>query len=209
MDGVIINSTATHTLAWEEYLKRHDIRDDGIMARMLGKRNDQIVHDIFGAGLSSEEAAEHGFAKERLYREMMAPVFAEHLVPGVVDFIWSASDAGIPLALATNAEPLNVEFVLDGAGVRECFLAIVDGLQVSKPKPDPEVYYEATRRLGMAPRNCVVFEDSPGGMEAARASGARLVALLTTLQSAPTSDLAVPDFLDPELGDWLMQQRPL
>lgn len=209
MDGVIINSTATHTLAWEEYLKRHDIRDDGIMARMLGKRNDQIVHDIFGAGISRDEAAEHGFAKERLYREMMAPVFAEHLVPGVVDFIWSASDAGIPLALATNAEPLNVEFVLDGAGVRECFSAIVDGLQVSKPKPDPEVYYEATRRLGMAPRNCVVFEDSPGGMEAARASGARLVALLTTLQSAPTSDLAVPDFLDPELGDWLMQQRPL
>jgi beta-phosphoglucomutase len=208
MDGVIINSTDLHTRAWEEYLLRHGRKDDSLMARMLGKRNDQIVHDIFGTELSPDEAMEHGFAKERLYREMMEPVFAEQLVPGVVDFIWSVTDAGIPLALATNAEPLNVDFVLDGAGVRDCFRAIVDGHQVEHAKPAPDVYLEAARRLGVETKNCIVFEDSPGGMTAARAAGARLVALLTTMENAPLADLAVPDFHHPDLAEWLERQRP-
>lgn len=207
MDGVIVDSTATHTLAWEEYLRRHGLRDDTLIDRMLGKRNDQIVHSIFGEHLSDAEAAEHGFAKERLYRELMTPVFAEHLVPGVVDFVWSASDAGIPLGIATNAEPLNADFVLDGAGIRECFKAVVDGHQVEKPKPDPEVYLEAMKRLSAEPRNTIIFEDSPGGLKAAKASGARVVAILTTLNEAPEADLAVPNFDDPRLAEWLAQQR--
>ena len=206
MDGVIINSTALHTRAWEEYLHSQGVRADGLMDRMLGKRNDQIVRDVFGAALPREQVLEHGFAKERLYRKMMGPVFGENLVPGVVEFVRAAFSAGIPLGLATNAEPLNVEFVLHGAGLRECFRAIVDGHQVSKAKPDPEVYIEVCRRLGSTPGETIVFEDSPGGMEAARRAGARVVALLTTLSEAPAADLAIADFLDPALVRWLPTQ---
>lgn len=207
MDGVVIHSTALHTVAWEQYLDNLNIPSAGIMSRMLGKRNDQIVLDIFGDTLTPEEVAEHGFAKERLYRELMAPVFEENLVPGVVDFIQAAHAAGVRIALATNAEPLNVDFVLGRAGVLDCFRAIVDGHQVSKPKPDPEVYLEAAKRLGAAPQRAVVFEDSPGGMQAAKTAGARLVGLLTTLTEAPLADLAIPDFRDPRLMDWLRQLR--
>jgi HAD superfamily hydrolase (TIGR01509 family) len=133
----------------------------------------------------------------------MAPVLERHLVPGVQAFVRAAHSAGIPCALATNAEPKNVEFVLGGAGLLSCFQALVDGHQVSRPKPDPEVFLTAARRLGADPRHCVVFEDSPGGMQAARAAGARVVGLLTTLGEAPLADLSIPNFLDPGLLPWL------
>ncbi len=208
MDGVLVHSTPLHEVAWERYLETHGIQGAGVMETMLGKRNDDIVRVLFGKGLGPEEVAAHGAAKERLYRTMMEPVFHENVVSGVVDFIRAARDRGIPCALATNAEPLNAEFVLGKAGLAGCFQAVVDGHQVARPKPDPEIVLKAAAGLGLAPEDCIVFEDSPGGMRAARAAGARLVALLTTLEEAPAADLAVTDFHDPRLFQWLSTLYP-
>lgn len=208
MDGVLIESTGVHTAAWEAYLARHGIPSAGVMEKMLGKRNDQIVRVLWGPLITEEEVFRHGADKEQLYREMMAPVFERHIVPGVEGFVRAARSRGVPCALATNAEPANVDFVLDRLGLRDCFQVIVDGHQVRRPKPDPEVYLTAASRLGVAPHNCVIFEDSPGGLQAARASGGRVVAVLTTLKDAPEADLAVRDFLDPALEPWLSRQTP-
>ncbi|MEJ5369825.1 MAG: HAD family phosphatase [Bryobacteraceae bacterium] len=208
MDGVLIESTGVHTAAWEEYLARHGIPSAGVMEKMLGRRNDQIVRILWGPQITEEEVFRHGAEKERLYREMMSPVFEQHIVPGVEGFVRAASSRGVPCALATNAEPANVDFVLGRLGLRECFRVIVDGHQVRRPKPDPEVYLTAAARLGVAPQNCVIFEDSPGGLQAARAAGGRVVAVLTTLKQAPDADLAVRDFLDPSLRSWLSRQTP-
>jgi len=208
MDGVLVHSTALHAEAWERYLETHGIAGAGVMETMLGKRNDDIVRALFGDGLGPEEIAAHGAAKERLYRTMMDPVFDESVVQGVAEFIRAARAEGIPCALATNAEPLNAEFVLGKAGLAGCFQAVVDGHQVSRPKPDPEIVLKAAAGLGLAPEDCIVFEDSPGGMRAARGAGARLVALLTTLEEAPAADLAVADFHDPRLYQWLSTLYP-
>jgi len=208
MDGVLIESTGVHTAAWEAYLARHGIPSAGVMEKMLGKRNDQIVRVLWGPLITEEEVFRHGADKEQLYREMMAPVFERHIVPGVEGFVRAARSQGVPCALATNAEPANVDFVLDRLGLRHCFQVIVDGHQVRRPKPDPEVYLTAASRLGVAPHNCVIFEDSPGGLQAARASGGRVVAVLTTLKDAREADLAVRDFLDPALEPWLSRQTP-
>lgn len=208
MDGVIVRSTTLHTLAWKQYLSRLGVESNGIMDLMLGKRNDQIVRDILGAQLPPGEVAHHGAAKEYLYRELMGPVLEENLVHGAVDFVRAAAAAGVPCALATNAEPRNVEFILKGAGLEGCFSAIVDGHQVLHAKPDPEVFLTAASRLGVPPGNCVVFEDSPGGLTAARSAGARVVALLTTLASAPLADLQIKDFCEPSLLPWLSTQQP-
>ncbi len=209
MDGVLIHSTEVHTRAWEMYLAEHGIPSEGVMERMLGKRNDDIVRTLFGADIPPELVAEHGAEKERMFREMMQPVFENHVVEGVVDFIRALHARNIPLALATNAEPPNVDFVLDGAGIRQYFKAIVDGHQVERPKPDPEVFLTAAARLRHDIRNCIIFEDSPGGLRAARASGARVVGVLTTLDDAPLADLAVPHFEDPRLKEWLAAQKPV
>ncbi len=208
MDGVLIESTKLHSVAWERYLSDLGIDGNGVMGRMLGKRNDHIVNELMGPGLSSAEVDEHGAAKERVYRDLMAPVFDENVVAGVVSFVRAAHAAGIACALATNAERANVEFVLSRTGLSGCFSAIVDGHQVEHPKPDPEIVLKAAASLGMAAENCIVFEDSPGGMRAARAAGTRLVALLTTLADAPEADLAIPDFNDPRLIPWLSTLSP-
>jgi HAD superfamily hydrolase (TIGR01509 family) len=208
MDGVIVHSTALHTKAWEIYLARHGMNSNGVMAKMLGKRNDDIVRLLWGGGLAPAEVARHGADKEELYRQLLSPVFDEHIVGGVREFLAAASRAGVPCALATNAEPANVDFVLDRAGLRQRMLAIVDGHQVLRPKPDPEVFLKAAARLRVDTRNCVIFEDSPGGLAAARASGAHVAAVLTTLSEAPQADIAVRDFHDPRLLPWLSSLTP-
>ena len=209
MDGVVIRSTDLHMKAWITYLERNGVEDTSVIFRMLGKRNDQIVHEIFGADLSEAEVVEHGSAKERLYRELMTPVLEQSYVAGVREFLRAAHSDGIPLALATNAEPLNVDFVLDFAGLRPLFSAIVDGSQVTHAKPHPEVFLTAAARIGVEARNCVIFEDSPGGIQAALSAGGRVVGLLTTEKEYPQAELTMPDFTDPKLLPWLAEQKPV
>jgi len=206
---VLVHSTAMHMQAWVTYLERHGIADTSVIYRMLGKRNDEIVHDIFGQDLPAEATREHGAAKERLYRELMAPVLEEHYVAGARELLHAAHRQGIPLALATNAEPLNVDFVLDGSNLKPLFSVIVDGHQVAHAKPHPEIFLTAAARLGVAPGNCIIFEDSPGGFQAALSAGGRVVALLTTEREYRQAALAIADFTDPRLVSWLALQRPV
>ena len=213
MDGVILDSNPIHREAWRLYNRRFGIETDEAMEqRMYGKRNDEIVRDFFGSDLDPARVAAHGAAKESLYREMMASRLSESLVGGVTDFLQRG--AGAPTGLATNAEPANVDFVLDGVRVgntplRSCFRAVVDGHQVSRPKPDPEAYLRIAELLGVDPRNCVVFEDSHSGVEAARAAGARVVGVRTTYHEFKNIDLSVDHFRNPELEKWIEAQIPV
>jgi beta-phosphoglucomutase len=205
LDGVIVDSMPTHTLAWERYLESNGIDPANIEARMHGKRNDELVRDLFGSHLDGRAVFEHGAAKERLFREMIGATLAEKLVPGIREFLAEASKT-VPLAVGTNAEPANVEFTLNGAGIRQYFRALVDGSQVPRAKPAPDVYLRAAELLGIDPANCIVFEDSPVGIQAARAAGMRVVGLLTHASRLENVDLAVRDFLQPELASWLAAQ---
>ena len=205
LDGVIVDSNAMHVRAWERYLAMHGRPLPPHPGSFIfGRHNDEIVRALVGDHLRPEEVKAHGAAKEALYRQMMRPVLREHLVPGVVEFLerWSH----LPLAVASNAERANVEFVLEEAGLQPWFRVVLDGGQVLAPKPDPAIYREAARRLGVAPESCVVFEDSPAGVAAAQAAGAQLVGLLTTYRELPGVMLAVRDFRDPELEGWLRAQ---
>lgn len=207
MDGVIVDSNPLHTETWKQYNLRFGIDvGEAVAERMYGRRNDEIVRDFFGAHLSAEEVAAHGAAKEELYRTMLAPRLAEALVPGVREFL--ARHAGGPLGVATNAEPANVNFILDGAGLRGYFRVIVDGHQVTHAKPHPEIYLRAAELLGVAPRNCVVFEDSYAGVDAARAAGARVVGVRTTHRELPGASLEIDDFRSAALEEWLRAQEP-
>lgn len=205
LDGVVIDSMPTHTLAWERYLERNGIDPSNIEARMHGKRNDDLVRDLFGDHLSADEVFEHGAAKERLFREMIGAAIEEKLVPGVKDFVAEASKK-VPLALGTNAEPANVEFTLIGAGILKYFRVMVDGSQVKRPKPFPDVYLRCAELLKVDTANCIVFEDSPVGIRAARAAGMRVAGITTHARRLDEIDIAVPDFLNTELEGWLSAQ---
>ncbi len=202
MDGVIIDSNRWHREAWAEYNRLHGIAtDEAMQQRMYGKRNDDIVRDFFGSHLTNAEVAAHGAAKERLYRQMIRPAIHDALVPGVRAFL--ERHRGEPVGMATNAEPDNVEFLLEEARLRAYFRAVVDGHQVPNPKPHPDIYLRAAELLGAQPRDCVVFEDSLPGVEAARAAGMAVVGVATTYPVLPGVDLQIRDFTSPGLEPWL------
>ena len=193
-----------HEVTWQRYLQSIGVNAQDIVSHMHGRRNDEIMRDFLGPNATLDELLAHGAAKERLFRELMGERLRESLVPGIEE--WLKRTVGTPVALATNAERPNIDFVLDRAGLRPYFQAIVDGSQVARPKPAPDVYLRAARELGVPPRHCIVFEDSPVGVAAARAAGMRVVGILT--HSSPLDDIqfAVSNFLDPGLERWLSEQ---
>jgi beta-phosphoglucomutase family hydrolase len=205
MDGVLIDSNPAHREAWTAFNRRFGIDTTGAMhERMYGRRNDYIVRDVYGAGLAAEEVAARGAAKEALFREMIADRIERLLVPGVRAFL--ARHSGLPTALASNAEPENIAFVLDRAGLRPCFNAVVDGSQVRHPKPHPEIYLRTADLLGTDPARSIVFEDSHSGVAAARAAGMRVVGIATTHRELPGTEITVGDFRSQELEQWLGSQ---
>jgi beta-phosphoglucomutase len=202
MDGVLIDSTPKHTEAWHLYLKRHGLEIPELEARMLGKRNDAIVRDFFSDNqMPEEDVLAHGARKEQLYRDIIKNDVGHYMVPGVISFLERHKE--LPIGLATNGEPANVDLVLGSTNIQKYFKAVVSGHEVTLPKPHPDIYLKVADMLGIPPQSCVVFEDSLTGIEAARAAGMRVVGLTTTFATLPGVDLSVPNFLDSGLEPWL------
>lgn len=205
MDGVIVDSNPMHRESWAAFNRRYGMETTEEMhQRMYGRRNDQIVRDFYGDGMTAEEVDARGRAKEQLYREMMAGHTEEVLVPGLRAFLERHRD--LPMAVASNAEPENVAFVLDEAGLNPYFQVVVDGHQVHDPKPHPDVYLRAAELLETEPANCIVFEDSHSGVAAALAAGMRVVGLCTTFVNLPGTTITIDNFLSGELESWLQAQ---
>jgi beta-phosphoglucomutase len=202
MDGVIIDSNPVHRMAWEQYTRRHGVEMTEEMQRhMYGRRNDEIIRDFLGPQLTDPEVLAHGAAKEALYRELIRPRTNEALVPGVRGFLTRHQD--LDLAVATNADAANLDFVLDETGLKHLFRVIVNGFEVSNPKPHPDIYLRVARLLGAPPEACVVFEDSYTGVEAGLAAGMRVVGVSTTHDDLPGISLGIRDFNEPALERWL------
>jgi HAD superfamily hydrolase (TIGR01509 family) len=196
-----------HRESWVAFNRRYGLETTEEMHQfMYGKRNDQIVRDFYGDGITAKEVEARGRAKERLYREMMAGRTEEMLVPGLRAFLERHRD--LPMGVGSNAEPENVAHVLDEAGLRRYFRAVVDGHQVHNPKPHPEVYLRVAELLETEPANCIVFEDSHSGAAAAVAAGMRVIGLCTTYVNLPGAVLTIDNFLSGDLESWLQAQMP-
>jgi beta-phosphoglucomutase family hydrolase len=207
MDGVLVDSNPVHREAWARFNRRYGLETTPEMhERMYGRRNDQIVRDFFGDALGEDEVIARGMAKEEIYREMLADGLERTLVAGLREFL--VRHQNLPMAVATNAEPENVFFVLDRAGLRRHFRAVVDGHQVANPKPHPDIYLRAADLLGVEPASCVVFEDSPSGVAAGVAAGMTVIGLRTTYVNLPGTCLTIDNFLCGDLKAWLETRMP-
>jgi len=202
MDGVLVDSNPAHREAWVRFNRRYGIETTtAMLERMYGKRNDDIVRDYFGDSLTEEELHRRGAEKEELYREMIGERIEQLLVRGLRQFL--QKHRGTPMALASNAEPQNVDFLLDRAGLRSFFRVVLDGSQVSRPKPDPEIYLTAADLLHVRPADCIVFEDSYSGVEAALAAGMEVIGIRTTHGNLPGAGICVNNFESEDLESWL------
>jgi beta-phosphoglucomutase len=205
LDGVLVHSMPLHTLAWEKYLAQHGIEVEDVEGSMHGKRNPELVRSWFGDDLPDAMVLEHGAAKERLFREMLvAEGLDRYRVPGVREFLERHPD--IPKAIGSNAEIANIDFILDRYGLRKHFGAVINGFEVQRPKPFPDIYLRAAKLLGVEPAHCIVFEDSPPGVQAAVSAGMRVVGVETTPTQFDGVDLKIRNFLEPDLEPWLASQ---
>jgi beta-phosphoglucomutase len=202
LDGVLIHSMPLHVLAWEEYLAGLGIQVHDLERRMHGKRNAELVDDLIGSNLPEGVVFQHGAAKEQLWRDMIIREGIEkYRIPGLIEFLEKFPK--VPKAVASNAEPQNIDFVLDRYHLRNYFRVAVNGFEVARPKPFPDIYLEAAHRLGVKPQNCIVFEDSPTGLAAGLQAGMRVVGLETTSTELEGAILQIKDFTDPKLDRWL------
>ncbi len=207
MDGVIVDSMPYHARSWELFLADKGVDPSALNARMHGKHNDELIREFFGADLSDLEVRRMGEEKEALYRRLIAPDLEAALVPGIREFL--ERNAEYPKAVASNAEPRNVRFVLDNADLGKHFRAVLDGYQVKFGKPHPEIYTKAAAALERLPEHCVAFEDSQTGIDAALAAGMTVVAVNTHRTALKGAAIEVSHFLDPQVTGWLATELSL
>jgi beta-phosphoglucomutase family hydrolase len=180
MDGTLIDNMGVHSQVWSEFLSAHDvlITPEEFYAQAAGRTNAEILHLLIGPHLDAGQVKDMSAQKEELYRQRYRPIL--RAVDGLEDFLRSASAAGIRMAVASSAGHENIAFHLSGLGLRAYFQAVVGSEDVLRGKPDPDLFLTAADRLGVFPADCLVFEDTPTGLEAARRAGMQAVALTTS-----------------------------
>lgn len=180
MDGTIVDNMRYHDDAWEAWHEAYGLPFDraGFFARTAGRTNPEILGELF-PDLPAEEIIRRGEEKEATYRRLYAP----HVRPmtGLEALLDAADAGGVVMAVGTAAPPDNIAVVLDTLGLRPRFRTIVSPSQGFRGKPHPDMFLAAAERMGIAPETCIVFEDAPLGVEAARRAGMRAVAVETML----------------------------
>ena len=180
MDGTMIDSMPWHARSWVEFARRHgiDMTADEILRRTTGRTGTECMHEVFPRTLGAEECLALVHEKEAIYRDLFDANFTE--VSGFTAFASAAAAAGLKLAVGTAGDQSNVEFAMARLPMVVPPQVIVRGDQGLRGKPEPDIFLEAARRLGVPPAHCIVFEDAPFGIEAARRAGMRAVAVCST-----------------------------
>lgn len=179
MDGVLVDSSAAHLLAWTELGEELGVpHTRQFFESTFGMHNRQILPLWLGEQVPPDEIERLSERKEAMYRQLAATSVAP--VAGVVELIQSLSQAGFRLAVGSSGPRPNVELVLGILGVTGLFHGLSTGDEVLHGKPHPEVFLKAAKKLGLLPQRCVVIEDAPQGVEAGLAAGSRVVAVTTT-----------------------------
>ncbi|MBD3240322.1 MAG: HAD-IA family hydrolase [Chitinivibrionales bacterium] len=197
-DGVIVDSSAHHERSWELLAEEQGrTLPPDHFKRGFGRKNERIIPGILHWTTDPAEIHRLSLRKEALYRAVMREDGLT-MLPGVVELLCALHGRGIPCAVGSSTHRANLDVAFGILGIRRYFNAVVSGEDVSHGKPDPEVFLIAAERIGMAPESCVVFEDVPAGIEAARRAGMRTVALTTTNASEllADADLVVRDLSD-------------
>jgi len=175
LDGTLLDSEEYHWQSWRDTMAAlgHPITRDQFLAT-FGLRNDEILPRWLGTGATLEDIARISFEKEELYRKLLREGGVGPL-PGAADWVRKLHAEGWKQAIASSAPRKNVDVVLQVLGLASFFQAVVSAEDVTQGKPDPQVFLIAAERLGVQPACCIVVEDAPAGVEAARRAGMRSI----------------------------------
>lgn len=182
LNGTIIDDMHYHIDAWFHILNNlgADISRERTKQECYGKNN-ELLERIFPGVYSEEEKNRMSLEKEKAYQQAFRPKLKG--IAGFEAFLTKAHQQGIKTAIGSAAIPFNIDFVLDGLGIRQQVDAIVSADDVAESKPHPETFLKCAEALKVDPADCLVFEDAPKGVEAAQAAGMDCL-VITTMHTA-------------------------
>ncbi len=171
MDGTLLDSGEYHWLAWRDTMEKegHPITHEQFVAT-FGQRNETIIRTYLGEDVSMDDIERIADVKEVSYRDLVRSRGVQ-LLPGVHYWLDRLRQDAWQQAVASSAPRLNIETILETLNIGHYFQAVVCSEDVERGKPDPQVFQTAAARVGVAPQHCIVVEDAPAGVEAARRAG--------------------------------------
>ena len=192
-DGVVIDSSSHHEESWERLAAETGFAlPPDHFKKGFGMKNSFIIPKLLKWTEAPDDVLRLSLRKEELYRDVVVERGIAPL-PGVTGWLDELRRYGIPCAIGSSTERLNIDTILRVLGIGHYFSAIVSADDVSHGKPDPEVFLTAAQRIEREPARCVVFEDALVGIEAAHRGGMKVIGVATTnpIELISTADLAV------------------
>lgn len=196
LDGTLIDNNAYHLKTWRIYLEKIgiDISEDAYRKNINGRTNKDALEYIYNKKMTNEEAMVYALEKEALYRE----IYKTDIKPvnGLIALLEVLYDRNIPMAIATSGIQVNIDFMFEHIPIKKYFKEVVNSSHISKGKPDPEIYLKTASLLNISPENCLVFEDAVVGVNAAHATGMKVIAITTTQSAEELKDaeMIIKDF---------------
>ncbi len=180
LDGVIVFTDRLHYQAWKALADKTGIYfDEAINDRLRGVSRAESLEIILerykGEPLSEEKKAEWMEEKNRIYCGLLAAMTPEDVSETVRSTLRQLRIAGYKLAIGSSSK--NARLILERVGLLDAFDAISDGTNITRSKPDPEVFIKAGEFLGISASECVVVEDACAGIDAAKAAGMKAVGI--------------------------------
>lgn len=177
MDGVIVDTAKYHYLAWKEIARELGFdfteKDNERLKGVSRMASLDILLGIGGIKAGEQEKLEWADRKNKIYLEYILRMTPGEVLPGVKEFLTALHREGIRVSLGSASK--NAKTILRQVGIEDLFDAVADGNNVSKAKPDPEVFLKGAELLGLPAGDCLVFEDAVAGIEAAHRAGMKCV----------------------------------
>ena len=197
LDGVIVDTVKYHYESWRqiaeelgfEFTEKHNERLKGL-SRMDSL---EIVLEVGGLHFDQAKKEELAAEKNRRYIDMVKKLTPDDILPGVKEFLIDVRNHGVKTALGSASK--NAVTILNSLQITDLFDTIIDGTKVSRTKPDPEVFLNAAKELNVPPAECLVFEDSLAGIEAAK-KGRMYAVAIGTPDKLKGYDIIIPGFED-------------
>ncbi len=179
MDGVLADTGPIHFESWVKLTAEIGVeftRD--MFEQTFGQQSPTITRKLVGPEEDNNLVEKWANLKEQYYRKMIKDKLTP--LPGVIKIINDLKSEGFKLAVGSSGPPENVDLLLTKIKIKENFNVVITAAEVKKGKPEPDVFLMAANYLNINPRNCIVIEDAPVGIEAAKRAGMQSVALTTT-----------------------------
>jgi beta-phosphoglucomutase len=176
VDGTLVDTAELHFQAWRKLAgEMHKPFTRADFAATFGRRNPEIIHQLFGNEYSEAEVAALGDRKEEYYKA--AARLGVKLLPGVRALLEDLRAGGFKQAIGSSAPRGNLDLILEITGAARFFDSVVSMEDTQRGKPDPQVFLVAAKKMAIAPARCVVLEDAVAGVQAAKAGGMKCIAV--------------------------------